>query len=380
MRGAMKFSRRQMLLGSLVLGVAGLPGALMAAKPQRASAAYTGQDRRRAIERGLQFIYATARVPANFARYGDDYLWCFTTIANTSADPALSALARRMGLESAAAWRRLHPRVPADAAAEDVASLAYGAHATNLLGLADARMHANLQRAAAGFEASDFLDFDPAHELPPADVPATCVRCSSGNDRGVTRCAACGDALEMRSPYAVLMDALTTTYIGDRYGIRLGASFPQVAGLIPRMRPYRGFEDGANPEFLATAYAVTHIVYTLNDYGSWRLKPEWLPQEFAFLKANLEASIALEDPESLGEFVDTLKAFGITDDDPLIRSGIDYLMASQNRDGSWGHVESEDIYERYHPTWTAIDGLRDFAFKGEGVSFPAALEAARGPG
>ena len=273
MRGAMKFSRRQMLLGPLALGLAGLPGALVAAKPQRASAAYTGQDRRRAIERGLRFIHATARVPANFALYGDDYLWCFTTIANTSADPALSALARRMGLERAAAWRRLHPKVPSDAAAEDVASLAYAAHATNLLGLADARRHADLQRAAAGFEANDFLDFDPAHELPPADLPATCVRCSSGNDRGVTQCATCGGALEMRSPYAVLMDALTTTYVGDRYGIRLGASFPQVAGLIPRMRPYRGFEGGANAEFLATAYAVTHVVYTLNDYGSCGSSP-----------------------------------------------------------------------------------------------------------
>jgi hypothetical protein len=29
-----------------------------------------------------------------------------------------------------------------------------------------------------------------------------------------------------------------------------------------------------------------------------------------------------------------------------------------------------DTYQRYHPTWTAIDGLRDYRWRGERLSFP----------
>ena len=52
-------------------------------------------------------------------------------------------------------------------------------------------------------------------------------------------------------------------------------------------------------------------------------------------------------------------------------------VRSQNKDGSWGDVTDKDIYQRYHPTWTAVDGLRDYAFQGEGVSFPEALSRAQ---
>ena len=89
-------------------------------------------------------------------------------------------------------------------------------------------------------------------------------------------------------------------------------------------------------------------------------------------------SLALRDPELLGEYLDCLKAFGVPSDDALVRAGIDFLMAAQNRDGSWGHVQDSDIYQRYHSTWTAVDGLRDFAFRGEGTSFPEALERLKG--
>src|SRR5438309_4605385 len=78
----------------------------------------------------------------------------------------------------------------------------------------------------------------------------------------------------------------------------------------------------------------------------------------------------MEDPETNGEFLDSLKAFGLTENHPLIRKGMDYVLATQNADGSWGDVDAEDIYQRYHPTWTAIDGLREYAWRGERLQFP----------
>jgi hypothetical protein len=62
----------------------------------------------------------------------------------------------------------------------------------------------------------------------------------------------------------------------------------------------------------------------------------------------------------MGEYLDSLRAFGLTSQDPLIRTGFEYLLSSQNPDGSWGDPQNRNVYGRYHPTWTAIDGLRDY--------------------
>ena len=73
----------------------------------------------------------------------------------------------------------------------------------------------------------------------------------------------------------------------------------------------------------------------------------------------------------LGEFMDTLRSFGLTTNDPLIRRGMEYYLAHQNPDGSWGDRHEKDIYLRYHPTWNAIAGLSEYAWAaGEGLSFP----------
>ena len=368
----MTISRRTILAAPLALG-AGMLAPAATAAPLWPGARYSSDDRARAIRRGLRFVYRSARNPKHFAEHGEDFLWCFHTISATAADPELRRAARMMGVERARAWRRAHPRVPADADADDIVSLAFGSHAADALGSPNPAMQATIAQRARGHRAMDFLQFDPARELPPRDVPQTCTRCDNDNVRGARRCATCRSKLGMSSAYEVLCDALVTTYSGDRYGVRLGASYPEIAALVPRMRPYRGYENGVNAEFIDTAYAITHLIYTMNDYGTWRLRPEWLPQEFEFLKSNLHACIALEDPETMGEFVDLLKAFGLTEADPLLRTGIEYLLKTQNCDGTWGDVTETDIYQRYHPTWTAIDGLRDYAYRGEGVSFPEAL-------
>jgi hypothetical protein len=68
--------------------------------------------------------------------------------------------------------------------------------------------------------------------------------------------------------------------------------------------------------------------------------------------------------------MDSLRSFGLTSRHPLMREGAEYLLARQNPDGSWGDLETENIYQRYHPTWTAMDGLREYRWRGERLSFP----------
>jgi hypothetical protein len=91
----------------------------------------------------------------------------------------------------------------------------------------------------------------------------------------------------------------------------------------------------------------------------------------------LEEAVITDDPEMMGEFLDALRAFGLTDEHPLIRRGVDYLLARQNADGSWGECEEGDLYNLYHPTWTAIDGLREYRWRGLGLSFPELLPTLR---
>jgi hypothetical protein len=129
------------------------------------------------------------------------------------------------------------------------------------------------------------------------------------------------------------------------------------------MRPYRRRDQGTENDFYSTVYSITHVVYTMNEYSKYSLSPKSLPDEFAYLKTNLKESILMHDPETMGEFLDTLRSFGLKDSDPLIRSGMDFLLSTQNPDGSWGDTRTDDIYLRYHPTWTAIDGLRDYKWK-----------------
>jgi hypothetical protein len=107
-------------------------------------------------------------------------------------------------------------------------------------------------------------------------------------------------------------------------------------------------------------YGATHLIYTYNDYSQFRVSQECFAPEFQHLHNNLEEAVVENDPETMGEYLDTLRAFGLGFEDKLIRAGFDFLLAAQNRDGSWGDIKDPDAYGRYHPTWTAIDGLRDY--------------------
>jgi hypothetical protein len=327
------------------------------------------EERKHAISRGLEFIYKIACDEECFAFYGHDLLNCFYFISATSLDPALRRAARKMGRERALVWRREHVTLPRKADAETVSEYIHGSYAAGRLSLRDNAIKEQLRRAARHITARDYLYFDPATEPPPDDATEVCW-CGVLNERGRKTCCECRKRLVVINRYKLWYDALIAAYNCERVGVHVGARYAEVLKWLPVMRPYRGREDGDNPDFYDTLYAITHIVYTLNDYSIYRLSPRWLPQEYTFLKTNLREAIETEDPDMMGEFLDSLKAFGLEDSHPLIRTGMEFLLSRQNEDGSWGDVNAEDIYERYHPTWTAIDGLRQYAWRGERLSFP----------
>lgn len=325
--------------------------------------------RNAAIERGLDFIYHFGHKQKCFADYGSFLICCFALVAATSRNPKLRSLGRDRTKQLLQRWSSLHPSLPANASSDLLLDFVLINYAQRRIGLRDSACATAIRLAARNFSASDLLGFDPAKEPPPDDLPYPCD-CTFQNPRGRKVCKQCRRHLRIRSRYKVWMEALANTYVAERSGMLFGASYADVLKWMPVMRPYPTDED--DEEVLRDAiYAVTHIVYTLNDYGTYRLSRRWLPREFEFLKTNVASACTRKDPEVLGELLDSLKAFGLSINHPLIKRGTKYLLAEQNKDGSWGDPGEKNIRTRCHTTWTAIDGLRAYAWRGERLIRPA---------
>ena len=327
-------------------------------------------DRDHAIKRGMEFIYEVACDEICFREYGSNLLYFFNFVASTSRDKGLRKMARRMAKERFSQWQRDHVALPADHDASTITDFVLGNHAVERLGVRDAKLKGELKKAARQFAPEDFLWFDPRKEPPPDDIPEVCD-CGTINERGRKICMSrkCKKILTMMSRYKIWYIAFTTAYCGERYGVLLGARYMDVIKWLPSMRPYCKKGSDENGLFYDTVYAITHLIYTLNDYGVYKLSRRWLPEEFEFLKNNVTEAIEMEDPDMVGEFLDSLMAFGLTDRHPVVRKGMKYLLSRQNPDGSWGDID-DHIYTRYHTTWAAIDGLREYAWRGERLSFP----------
>jgi len=326
-------------------------------------------SRETSIKRGLDFIYRIAGKPEGFDSYGSLSICCFALVGATSLDASLRQLARSRAHKLAQRWSRRHPVVPPDAGPDLVLDFVLVRYALIRLGVRDVALTEQIRNAAKRLAVQDLLGFNPDSEPPANDLPYPCD-CGLKNQRGRTFCKQCRRRLEFQSRYRVWMRALASTYISERCGIFFGASYLDVLKWLPAMRPYP-VGAGENVELLRDAiYAVTHIVYTLNDYSTYRLSPRCLPREFAFLRANVGSACERKDPEVLGELLDSLKAFGLRASHPLIMRGTGYLLAEQNDDGSWGDPVEENIRTRCHTTWTAIDGLRTYAWRGERLIRP----------
>ena len=317
-----------------------------------------------AIKRGFDFIYRLAATPAGFDSYGSLLVCCFALVGATSRDANLRQMARSRAQKLGKRWRRAHPKVPTDAGPDLVFDFLLVRYALSRIGSRDADLSAQIRDAGKRFSAQDLMGFDPLVEPPPSDLSYTCD-CGLKNDRGRKVCKKCRKRLEIQSSYRVWMRALVTTYISERCGVSLGAGYLDALKWLSAMRPYPVVGDEDVESVREAIYAVTHIVYTLNDYSTYRLRPAWLPQEFAFLKANVAAACERKDPEVLGELLDSLKAFGLGPGHPLIIKGSRYLLSNQNEDGSWGNPDEENIRTRCHTTWTVIDGLRSHAWRSE---------------
>jgi hypothetical protein len=317
-----------------------------------------------AVQRGIYFIDSVAQPSRNFNTMTGELLWCFYTISSTSACAAVSSLAGTLGRKLARRWLRKKMRVPTrDAIAlSDYVSTLDGAE--RMVGSRDPSRYRSILNAARGLSPTDFFGFDPSEEPPPTDIPEQCSNCDFIPPRGAEICVGCGFALSRQSSYAVWRES---------YGVPLGGPYSSVIGWLEKMRPYPSRERESNSnEVDEVFYAITHLIYTLNDYGRYRLPTSRFQEESRYLKSSMRRAIRFADIEMLAECIDSLRSLGIRNNGRAETNAMSYLLACQNKDGSWGDSSSNDTYYRFHATWTAIDALRDNKFLGKRASPRAA--------
>lgn len=363
------------------LAVAVVPLSLAASTAFATPAWAVGQPSREArsaaVQRGLWFIYRLALDKENFASFATDFLWCFYTISVTSADPAIRKLAREMGRRMGLRFRRWWPRLPPGTDAEWTGELMMGVYAMERLGLQHRLLRADLEAASKRMTPQQYLGFDPRREAPPLDIPDECATCGAYNQRGDRWCRRCGHELDPATPLDVFCDALIGSYFLDHFGARFGVRYRYSLRWLPKARE-RYWDKVDKNGLIDRLNVVTHVLYTLSDYGALKLDPRWVEPEYRFLLENYERVLALDDPEMIAETTDCLKLLGHSEDDPRIVRAHAYLLSRQKPDGSWRNPDGDDDYDQYHTTWTAIDGLREYGPRRVALAFPevqADLEA-----
>jgi hypothetical protein len=322
---------------------------------------------RDAVRRGFDFLVSAICDPAAFEEAGFDYLFALLTSLR-SRDPVIRRRSLEVGQHLSEKWVAQHPTtVPPGADADMITELVFGSLSAAEFGVVHSLKPA-IRAVASDFSAEEYLWFDPAVEPPPTDIPEDC-ECRASNPRGITRCHVCGETLAARSRYEVWLLAIIRSYLGERYGVTLGARHSDVLRWLPQMRPYPTLKDASAEDFRWSIYAITHIVYTLNDYHAYRLDRRWLRIEFETLRNCLATMIRMDDPETVGEIMDSLKAFGVNDSDRLMQRGIRYLLTCQNADGSWGET-GDGVYAWHHTTIAALNGLDEYLWRGAKLCFP----------
>jgi hypothetical protein len=311
-----------------------------------------------AAHRGLQLLRRLARRRSTFAKYSGHLLLAFCFIATTSRDAALCRDALTTGRERAREWKRQWYRRRRRLDAATVMNEICASYAAAQLGSPHPRIRRQLEIAAARFSPRELLGFDPRSGAIPRNIPEDC-QCGAGNEPGRRRCRQCRRRLTRRSRYEVWYYALINVYFCERFGLSLPVRYADVMRLLPTLRPYP--RPGAR-DYRDAIYAVTHVVYTLNDYNRSRLPTPLLRPERAFLKASMTWAIKRGDADTVAEIVDSLAGCGVDDTDVRMIDGRTFILEQQREDGGWG--DDDHQYGRFHSVWTCIDGLRDYAWRG----------------
>ncbi len=284
---------------------------------------------REAMWLGMDYMIRSALDPGNFEEYASDYLFFFADVVRLP-DPWIQGEARRVGLELGDKYLSLYFTLDS---ADEVVDAASALYSLEQLGM-DVQLPMIMLREAAGlFGEADYLGFDPSFgEAPNLDE---------------------------------FIDLVIGFHFSDRIdlGRDLGVTYAEVLHYLPSV-VYSSFDDDDSDRFIDQNNLVTHLFYTLSGYASWNLDAALLPRETAYIRRHMDLALSWADPETLAEYIDSLKLTGEDESNSDIAHGVDILLAIQKADGRWEPMYPEDEYDRYHATWCVMDAFREYVLDG----------------
>jgi len=327
----------------------------------------------RCVERGLDFIESFASERKNLDSFAADIIFLFHHISETTDIPKIRQSALQKGKRAAECWRKIQ-RVPRKS--YQLICTLIAEQAASDLGCRDELFRQRLHRKLSEQVIMDVLGFDPRLEPPPQDLTDDCKHCGVINQRGRYFCQNCRKKLEIISKYDVWLNALVVTHhlkVNNLLGKEL---YAETIKWMTKMRPYPKANPMINNEAWEAVYAVTHVIFTLNDYGQKKLSQCGLEAESYYLKKALAPTLQGKDCDLLGECVESLIALGLSRNGRVLKSAVHYLENSQNPDGSWGALDIGP-HQRMHTTWTAMDAIRSYARKKSPTTINLVLDECR---
>jgi hypothetical protein len=134
-------------------------------------------------------------------------------------------------------------------------------------------------------------------------------------------------------------------------------------------------------------YVVTHYVYVFTGYtGNFQKRTaRILRKERRFLANELPYVVKyVQDPDMIGEMVDSLLALGVKQDNKDIQDGVEFILSHQAKDGMWidyTHPLLEDVQapelKWFHTTMAAMFSLGDERVKNAKCPLPKVMSVMR---
>lgn len=107
--------------------------------------------------------------------------------------------------------------------------------------------------------------------------------------------------------YRILSNALIYSFFFSKTGVLpKGMHYPDIFRYIRDFHPFLPPKLLKENEFIDQCYLVTHIIFTLNNWGELKLDSLLLPNEYFFLKEYLPYIVEIGDVHLAGEFLEVL--------------------------------------------------------------------------
>ena len=344
------------------------PDAASIKKSRQWATAFQGQTRRKAVLSGLDAIAALSSDQANFDQFGNDAIQCFYDVARATEDP-VRANALMFVEQLAHKWRhRILSRgwrSSGRPTPQQILETIVGLYCLERVGVSAPKLKEDVVHAVTltgpdaddslkPYSCKDYFGWDPVHD---ASVPEGVAEVLSG---------------EAVTVYRTLCNSLIHAFYAERASINIGCGYADVLAKVATLRPYKSHGELPWESYVDQAYLITHVVFTLNNWGELALEPELLPHEHLFIRENLGVAVRERDAHLVGEYVECLRAFGSDDSDPLIQLGMTFLLRAQDPATHRWDVGG-DAYTSYHATMVACQALLVHTHRGYGPGLPSCV-------